>query len=277
MRRAQCMALVLISLTLFISSCDKAQDNTVVPTLASYDTLPTAMFLTQNAPPTDFGDMKIDPIDLNLSDHQGWVYTITGQFDGTFDDTGQPAQGTLDIQVQSNQIGAARRVVFTAEGLAFLVDEAILKLEGVRFSNDYYLVDVNGVCTSDLGGKLGGAEIADLSAGQVIGGVQRAQPTGHRMDIGGLPAWQYGFTPDAVRLPAVHLGVDSTVSLQADLWIAPQANAVLRYEVKAQVARVHLLWADLSAPTVSGTLYLRYELSIPDLDVLPNISVPHGC
>jgi hypothetical protein len=271
------MVTILISLTLFITSCNKAQDDTVVPTLASYDTLPTAIFLTENAPPAGFSVVNFDPVDLHLSDRQGWVYKITGQFDGTFDDSGQPAQGTLDIQVQANELGAARRVVFSAEGLAFLVDEAILKLEGVRFSNDYYLVDVNGRCTSDPGGKLGGAEIADLSAGQVIGGVQRAQPTGHRQDIGGIPAWQYGFTTDAVRLPAVHLGADSTVSLQADLWIAPQTNAVLRYEVTAQVTRVHLLWADLAAPTVSGKLYLRYELSIPDLDVLPNISVPHGC
>ncbi len=274
MRRTLCLVVLLM---LFAAACNQAHDDTVVPTLASYDTLPTALFLTQNAPPAGFGDVNFDPIDLHLSDHQGWVYTITGQFDGTFDASGQPAQGTLDIQIQGNELGAARRVVFTAEGLAFLVDEAILKLEGVRFSNDYYLVDVNGRCTSDPGGKLGGAEIADLSAGQVIGGILRAQPTGHRQEIEGIPAWQYGFTTDAVRLPAVHLGADSTLSLQADLWIAPQVNAVLRYEVTAQVAHVHLLWADLAASPVSGKLYLRYELSIPDLDALPNISVPHGC
>jgi hypothetical protein len=29
--------------------------------------------------------------------------------------------------------------------------------------------------------------------------------------------------------------------------------------------------------TVSGTLYVRYDLSIPDFDAQPNISIPHGC
>lgn len=261
-----------------LAACSKAKDNNAaVPTIASFDTLPTSIFLTQNAPPPGFGEISLDPVDVHLSNYQGWTYTITGHFEGTFDASSEPAQGQLDIQVQANELGAARRVVFSAQGLAFLVDEALLKLEGVRFSNDYYLVDVNGRCTVDMGGQLGSAEIADLSAGQVIGGITRAVPTGHRQDIGGVPAWQYTFTPGDVRLPAIHQDANSSVSLAADLWFAPQDNAVLRYELTAQVARVHLLWANQTTSTVSGTLYLRYELSIPDLNVQPNISVPHGC
>lgn len=81
-----------------------------------------------------------------------------------------------------------------------------------------------------------------------------------------------------MRLPAVFTGADSAINLQAELWFAPQINAVLRFDVTAQVQRVHLLWSNRAeASTVSGTFYLHYELDIPTLDVAPNISVPHGC
>jgi hypothetical protein len=58
------------------------------------------------------------------------------------------------------------------------------------------------------------------------------------------------------------------------LWIAPQVNVVLRFELNLEMQHVEILWG--SRP-VSGTLYLRYDLSVPDLDAEPNVSVPHGC
>ena len=277
MRRVELAGIILIIMA--IAGCTSSHsDSGVVPTVASLDTLPTALFLTENAPLPGFSVVNFDPIDLHLSEHQGWTYQVTGSFEGTFDDSGQPAQGQFDIQVQSNEPGQQRRVVLEVEGSAFLQDAALLRLEGVRWSNDYYLVDVNGRCTVDQGGQMGGSAIGDLSAGQLIGGVTQAVPTGHRMDIEGIPAWQYTFAREDMRVPAIHQGPNSTVTLEADLWIAPQENAVLTYEVKATVQKVHILWVDqATASTVSGTLSLRYELNVSQLDVLPNISVPHGC
>jgi hypothetical protein len=277
MRRVELAGILLIIMA--IAGCTSSNsDSGVVPTIASLDTLPTALFLTENAPPPGFGVVNFDPIDLHLSEHQGWTYQVTGSFEGTFDDSGQPAQGQFDVQVQSNEPGQQRRVVLQVQGSAFLQDAALLRLEGVRWSNDYYLVDVNGRCTVDQGGQMGGSAIGDLSAGQLIGGVKQAVPTGHRMDIAGIPAWQYTFAREDMRVPAIHQGPNSTVALEADLWIAPQYNAVLTYEVKATVQKVHILWVDqATASPVSGTLSLRYELTVSQLDVLPNISVPHGC
>ncbi len=249
----------------------------VVPTLASFETLPTALFLTENAPPPGFAMLALDPIDRGLATRPGWTYTVTGSFEGMFDATGEPAAGTISVQVQANELGQARRVVLEIEGRAFLPGEALLRLEGVRFSNDYYTVDVNGQCSANGGEQPGGAAIADLSAGQIIGGVAQALPTGHRQTLDGLPAWQYTFAPADARLPAILAGPDATVTLAADLWFAPEVNAVLSYEVTAEVSGVHLLWADRAASTVSGTLVLRYALDVAALDTLPNISVPHGC
>ena len=261
-----------------LAGCTSSGDDTVVvPTIASFETLSTAVFLTENAPPAGFSVVDFDPIDRNLSDRPAWAYTVTGRFEGTSDAGGEPVGGTLQADIEANELGQARRVVLEVEGNAFLPGAALLRLEGVRFSNDYYIVDVNGNCSEDTGHSAGEAEIANLSAGQIIGGVAQAIPTGHRDTIDGLDVWQYTFKPENVSLPAIHRTNTGTVTLAADLWIAPEINAVVRYEVTATVSGVHLLWADRSEATVSGTLTLRYDLDVPQLDVPPNISVPHGC
>lgn len=255
-----------------LAGCNALDDGSEpVPTKADINTLPTHQFLTANAPPAGFGQVNVDPIDANLSALAGWHYTITGQFNGTFDATGALATGTLSVEVWANQVGETRRVVLAVEGAALSPDDAKRRLEGVRWSNDYYIVDTNGQCT--VGGD--GAEvIGNLSAGQMIGGVINAVPTGHRQTIGAYPAWQYTFRPEEARFPAVHRDANSRVSLEADLWIAPDLNAVVRYEVRLTVTGVRLLSSD---QPVSGTLYMRYDLDLDQVDTQPNISVPHGC
>jgi hypothetical protein len=263
----------------FLAACTSSNDegDLVVPTLASLETIPTAIFLTENAPPPGFGTLALDPIERGLAAHPGWTYTVTGSFDGVFEATGEPAAGAISVQVQGNELGQARRVVLEIEGRAFLPGDALLRLEGVRVSNDYYTVDVNGRCSTNGDEQPGSMAIADLSAGQVIGGVAQALPTGHRQTLDELPAWQYTFVPTDAHLPAIHPGTDGVVTLAADLWFAPEIDAVLRYEVTAQVSGVHLLYADRAAFTVSGTLVLHYALDVAALGSLPNISVPHGC
>ncbi len=262
-----------------LSACTSSRDEEsfVVPTLASLETIPTAIFLTENAPPSGFGTLALDPIDRGLAAHPGWTYTVTGSFEGVFEASGDPALGTISVQVQGNEPGQARRVVLEIEGSAFLPGDAPLRLEGVRLSNDYYTVDVNGRCSTDGEEQPGGANIADLSAGQIIGGVAQALPTGHRQTLDELPAWQYTFAPADARLPAIQPGPDGTVTLAADLWFAPEIDAVPSYEISAVVSGVRLLYADRASSTVSGTLVLHYALDVAALGTLPNISVPHGC
>ncbi len=275
MRRLVQLSLIFVMLAGVISACNASSSQAPIPTVVDLTTLPTSIFLTDNAPPQGFGVINADPIDVNLGAYQGWTYTITGHFAGTFDTTGETAEGQFLATVQANELGQTRRVVLEAEGAAFLLDAALLQLEGVRWSNDYYVVDINGRCTHD---QQSGTAIADLGASQLIGGVSYAVPTGHRKDIAGIPAWQYTFAPDTVRLPALHQTADSAIILGADLWFSPDKNAVLVYEVSATVEHVYLLWADqASGNTVSGTLYLRYELTVAELDVQPNISIPNGC
>ncbi|WP_162909250.1 hypothetical protein [Aggregatilinea lenta] len=239
--------------------------------MAHIDTLPTAMFLTQNAPPSGFGEVNFDPIDANLTDLEGWAYRITGSFSGEFVESGEPASGDFEINVWSNELGEARRVTLQVRGAALSPDAAGRSLEGVRLSNDYYTVDTNGVCTA--GGE-SASIIADLSAGQIIGGVRGAQPNGFRQDMAGIPTWNYVFEAGDARLPAIHRDADSTVSITPELWIAPDYNAVMSYDLRLVVENVRILWAE---QPVTGTLKMHYELDPNALQTLPNISIPNGC
>lgn len=279
MLRQALWATILIAGGLALTACDLTSppEDAPIPTLASFETLPTAYFLTQNAPPPGFSTLALDPIERGLTDHPGWAYTLSGSFSGTFDTSGEAAQGMLSILVQGNELGQARRVVLEVSGSAFAPGEEAVRLEGVRISNDYYLVDVNGRCSQGDSGLVGNAIIADLAAGQIIGGVAQAVPTGQRSTMADLPVWQYTFASQDARLPAVVTQPGSEVTLAADLWVAPDVNAVLRYEITVTVRGVHLLWADRTDSTVSGTLSLRYELDPTAFEQLPNISVPHGC
>ena len=271
------LAIAGIALLIVIGSagCSSPESNTPLPTRVDLTQLPTVYFLTENAPPAGWGTLALDPINRLLPEHhQSWTYTVKGSFEGTFDTSGERATGQFEAAVQVDNPGQAQRVVLTAEGNAFLPGDK-LQLEGVRFSNDYYLVDVNGRCTKN---EESGSAVADLSAGDLIGGVGRAVPTGHQQAMQGAQTWQYTFAPMDARLPAIHRLPDSYVALAADLWIAPELNAVLQYQVTATVGGVYILWADQSASSpVSGTLFLQYDLDVQQLDLIPNISIPHGC
>lgn len=272
--------IVLLVVVIVLAGCTSSpeSDDVPIPTPLDLTQFPTAVFLTENAPPAGFGVVTaFDAVDRNLAPHQGWTYTITGQFEGLADATGEPVTGTLHVRVQGNEQSQTRWVVLEAGGNAFVDIADTVRLEGVRYSNDYYLVDSTGRCTVDPGGRMVDSRLADLGAAQIIGGVTRAVPNGTHEDRMGYHAWQYVFSPDDMLLPAIYQRTDSRVTVAADLWIAPEIDAVLVYEVRATVARVHLLWADQSHSTVSGTLYLRYELDTSTLGVLPNISVPNGC
>jgi hypothetical protein len=269
----------IAGLIVVLAACGSStRGDVVVPTMASLDTLPTAAFLTANAPPSGYSVIQVNPIDRQLSERLGWGYTISGSFEGTFDDSGDAATGSLNAEVQANELGQTRRVVLSVGGTAFLPEGPTLKLEGVRWINDSYTVDVNGGCTLDTGDQRTGVYIADLSAGQIIGGVAQATPTGFQREIDGVPTWQYGFALGDVNVPALRSTADSAVALQADLWFSPYYNAVLHYEVTATVAHVRLLWANAdTTSTVSGTLHLTYDLDVAAIDSQPNISIPNGC
>jgi hypothetical protein len=139
----------------------------------------------------------------------------------------------------------------------------------VRLSNNYYMLNPNGVCITD---EAQIADIANLRAGQLIGGVTVAQPTGQPSDlINGYQAWQYGFAPEHLTYPAVQTSSELDI-LTGELWAAPEYNVAVRFTVEMNVYQAVLLFGNRP---VTGRL--TYQYNVYDIGIQPNISVPNGC
>jgi len=246
----------------------------VLPTISSISMQQTAAVLTENAPPPTFqGTISFLPIDAHLSDQPAWDATLEIVFDGTRADdppsSQRTATGTLNVQLFHDELTSARRVLFNADGAAFGLSDA-RELEAVRLGNDYYLV-TQGVCgtVTDTASR----QIADLSAGGLLGGIAQAAPTGARQELNGLPSWEYRFLTSNVTVPLVHVQANGSVTVAAgSLWVAPSVNAVTRFTLTVNVQNVTLLNASLP---VTGQLRETYTLGT--VGQMHNISIPFGC
>jgi len=262
--------IVLIILLFSLAACQNpADEDLAIPTLANIDSLATAIVLTENAPPTGFSTVSFPRIDDNLVALSGWRYEMTFAFDGVFARTPRTAVTSTHASVTYNQLGSARRVVAQIDDDIESQTDPI-SLEGVRLGPDAFLVRED-VCLDNAGSDA--AVLADLSAGDILGGVTNATTIAEIATINGVQVWRYMIEPDAVILPGVTFTDDSTIlELRSDLWVSPEHNAVVRYYVTMEVENVLLIQSQLP---VSGTIILRYDLY--DVGVVPNINVPFGC
>lgn len=261
--------MLLCCLLVLLSGCRDRATRNELPTLASIDAVGTQVVLTQNAPPAGFDTVAFPDIDANLTALPGWRYEALISFEGVFARTTRPAVATTRLDVSYDQIASARRVVTTVSSNIQGPEEAIT-YEAVRLGPDTFLVR-DGICLSNAGEDADLA--ADLGAGSLLGGIAQAQTASQRATINSEEVWRYAFDPAALRLPAIDVPEDGRIlSLNGELWIAPQHNAVVRYYLTAELENVSLFASSLP---VSGTLLLRYDLF--DVGVVPNLSVPFGC
>lgn len=257
----------LLLLCVLLAGCRETGPD-VLPTLAEPDAIATSLVLTQYAPPPGFDTVAFPRIDANLNLLAGWRYEMTFAFNGVYARTTRAAATTTSASVTFNQLGSARRVVTTIDDD---LEEASdpLQYEGVRLGPDTFLVR-NSACVR--GGEQ--AELlADLSAGDLLGGVRVAQTAAQIATINGEQVWKYNFTFDDLVLPTLRFTSESVVrSLSGELWVAPQHQAVVRYYLTMEVENVGILQQTLP---VSGTIALRYDLY--EVGTVPNIVVPFGC
>lgn len=265
-------------LVLLLAACDTSARRdpiaslpTVIPSVEEYA---TSQFLTQNAPPEGFREAISFPlVDANLRDLPGGHYTMLVQFNGVFARTPRETSATTRAEVWFEQIGQARRVVVETAGELLRLDESA-RYEAVRLGPDVFLVR-DGTCLSNV--QQDAQTAADLQAGDLIGGVNRATPTARNAVLNGVQAWEYTFTLDDLRLPFFRLADGGRVqSMSGEIWVAPQFNVVVRYYVTLEVENAALAFtsSDSQLP-VSGTLLIRYDLT--EIGERPNISVPFGC
>jgi hypothetical protein len=253
---------------------DRIQDNdepVVAPTVADFAGLQTAQVLTQNAPPPGFSTAAFPEIDDNLRTAVYSRVLITLNFDGAYsnptaEDPSQ-VQSNMRIEIWNDEFNVARHVRIEFLGDVFSGESTNLDI--VRLSNQYFMLNPNGVCVTD---EAQIADIANIRAGQLIGGVSLAQPTGRPSEvINNYPAWQYGFSPENLTYPAVQTANELDI-LTGELWVAPEYNVAVRFTVEMNVRDAVLLFG---ARPVTGRLV--YQYNVFDIGVQPNISVPNGC
>jgi hypothetical protein len=237
--------------------------------LANPQAVATGIVLTENAPPTGFDTVSFPRIDDNLDEIAGWRYEMEFEFIGRFARTPREASAKTTATVTYHQLDSSRRVIANIQQDLQGESEPI-QYEGVRLGPDAFLVTGDS-CLSNAGEDA--AIVADLSAGDLIGGVETATTAARKQVINGEQVWKYDFDIEALHLPNVTFNDDSRIlSLIHELWVAPEHNVVVRYYVTMEVENVNVFNSVLP---VSGTLIIRYDLY--DIGEIPNITVPFGC
>lgn len=263
MRRLWVMFVILI-----IAGCNQTANSDVLPTLAHPDAIGTAIVLTENAPPSGFDTVSFPSIDDNLKDLSGWRYEMFFSFEGVFARTPRETGASTQANVSYNQVSSAQRVQATIDVDLEDTSDPIL-FEGVRHGLDTFLVR-DERCTSNTPES---ELLADLSAGSILGGVQEAVSAVRPEQVNGEDVWLYNFLVEDMILPNVSLSESGRIlSMIGELWVAPEHNVVMRYNVTLEVENATIF--DGSLP-VSGTISMQYNLF--DIGVVPNISVPNGC
>ncbi|MFC1959859.1 hypothetical protein ACFLYO_04035 [Chloroflexota bacterium] len=259
--------LLILVMTLLLSACD-GLGQTPPPPPYSIESLGTAVVLTENAPPTGYDAVAFPLVDAGLSALPGYHYVLSLRFEGNFDDDRTATTGHIQAEVWWDSIAPARRVLLDAGGDAFTMEAR--QFEAVRMGEDYYLVNAEGLCLSNVAETARG--VALLDAGSLIGGVAEAPYSGTQAVLNSVQAFRYDVSSAAATLPLIQADDASTVELTGELWVAPENAAVVRYYANVDVSRVRLFESDRS---VSGQLFLRYD--VYDVGVVPNISIPYGC
>jgi hypothetical protein len=237
---------------------------------ANLDAVATAIRLTENAPPPGFREeIRVAAIDQNADDLSGWRAEVYLQFEGVFAGTSRATRATTRASIQHHLLDSSRRVVLTVEGELFDQDEP-LTTEGVRLGPDTFFVRDNtcaNVTNTDA------SAVADLSAADLIGGVNRAVPDGTKAVINGVQVWRYAFTPEDLNLTNIQIGTDGRLLYSAgELWFAPEHEAVIRFYLTLDVENATLFGSQVP---VTGEAVMQYDLV--EVGTPQNISVPFGC
>lgn len=267
------IAIILIA-SVLLAACQSQRGQlpeAVVPTRASVEDLATALPLTQNAPPPPYNGpvTGFSLVDNGLNELPGYRYVVQLQFNGVFSRTPRETRATAQAEVWFNQLASARRIVFTTSG-DLIGQEEDTGYEAVQLGPDAFLVQDNACLSS---GSAAAETAAELSAGSLVGGVNRAVPTGGHAVINSADAYTYTFAPEDVHLPPVRLGDNGTMTVNSsELWISPEHNAVVRFYMNLYVENAVIFNSQLP---VTGDLILRYDAF--DLGTEFNITVPFGC
>lgn len=264
MQRSVILTLLLL---LLVSACQEKQNNVPLPTQARPEEVETAIIKTQNAPPAGFESIAFNPIDFNRETLPQLVVEITVSFSGQYTQTGETANGYLIMRIWEDNVQRRRRVLLQFEGEA--LSGGVSRIEAVRIENDFYLLDVNRICTTN---NAAAQDIATLTAGRIVGGFTLAIPTGRIDQINELPAYQYGFDKANLQVSIFQEQPSTVEILGGEAWLIPQQNVIGRFGVAMNVHNAKILFGETP---VTGEL--NYQYNLLDQSEYQDISIPNGC
>lgn len=277
---------LLLATLLLLAACRREGQtlDDIPTTIPSLDNLATSEFMTANAPPEGFpATVAFSLVDTNLTRVPNWRAEVFMSFNGVYAGTPRPAIAQTQAMIWYNELGPERRVVVQRDGVLFgqeapngdapNSEAAPIAIEGVRLADDTFLVRDN-VCVGQVEGA---AVVADLRAGELIGGVAQATTSGINATINGERVWRYDFQTENLNLPQLELRENSRITeMSGELWVAPEHNAVIRYYLRLNLENVIILLDPSETPLpVSGEMVIRYD--IYDIGINPNITQPFGC
>jgi hypothetical protein len=255
-------------LLLILVGCNR-NTNEALPTVAEPSALATALILTEFAPPAGYDTISFPNIDANVETLSGWRTEMLFSFNGVYARTPRTAGASTQASVYYDQVGNARRVLAIVDTDLEEESEPI-HYEGVRLGPDVFLVR-SARCIQ--ASEEDAAFLADLSARELIGGIQNAQVQPRIETINGERVWLYKFAAEDLRMPNLQFPADSRIlSMTGELWFSPTRNTVIRFYVTLQVENALLFNQILP---VNGEVLLRYDLF--EIGIVPNITVPNGC
>ena len=258
---------LVILMGLLVAACNQTGNTSTepLPTRANPEAVQTANSVTP--PPPGFESIAFDPIDHNRDQLPSWHFEVTVNFEGQFTETGEDASGSLVMQVWEDSVFRTRRVVLSFLGEA--LSGGITRVEAVRFENDFYILDSNGICTRN---NEAAQEIATLTAERLVGGVTLALPTGVAEDINGYTGYQYAFNTENLTIDIFRNSPSTVDVVGGEIWVLPDHNVVGRFGVSMNVHSAQILFGEL--PVTGG---LKYQYNLYDIGEPPDISLPNGC
>jgi hypothetical protein len=261
------LQLLILLLCLLVSACTQNDTPIVEPTKADPDAVRTAIVKTQNAPPAGFESVGFNPIDFNRDQLPSSYFEITVNFEGQYTQTGEDTSASLKMQVWENGVRRARRVKLSFIGDA--LSGGVTNVEAVRFENDFYLLDSNAICTINSDAA---HDIATLTAGEIVGGVTLAIPTGIIGDVNGQDGYQYGFGEADLKINIFQADPSVIDVVGGEMWVVPSFNVVGRFGVSLNTHNARILFG---TQPVTGAL--RYEYNLLTIGDDTPIALPNGC
>ncbi len=258
---------MLCSLVL-LAAC-QAQDEESAPLALPTQADPQAVRtqLATTPVPTGFETVAFDPLDYNRDQLPGYHFEVTINFEGQYTDTGEDTTAGLVMQVWENSVLRERRVVlsFTGEALSGTLG----RVEATRFENDFYILDASGICTQN---NAAARDIATLQAGQLVGGVRLALPTGQSGLVNGVQSFQYAFGEDTLSINIFQDEPSALEVVSGEIWVTPEVNVVARFGASMNMHNVRVLFGENA---LTGNLTYQYNLL--DIGAEQPITLPNGC